>query len=66
MNMNLIKSDSLINELIERCGDQLHDPEPQFDGVLSFLTRKEIEDFMDNLHEVLMLRKEKANLADRR
>ena len=66
MSLRDIKTEALIKELIDRCGDQLHDPEPQFDGVLSFLTRKEIEDFMDNLHEVLMLRKEKANLADRR
>ena len=53
MTLTLIKTESIIEELLKRCEDQLHDPEPQFDSVLSFLTQGEIDDLIGSLGDTL-------------
>lgn len=65
MNMNLIKTSLLIKELMSRAADQMHDPEPQFDGVFSFLTPDELDTFMDEMHQVLKLQEERWKLGRR-
>ena len=57
MTLTLIKTESLIKELLNRCSDQLHDPEPQFDSVLSFLTQDEIDDLIGSLGDTLSKQK---------
>jgi len=54
-----IKSEVLIKELLDRCGDQMGDPEPQFDDVFSFLTKDEIDWFMGELSSALSRRKDR-------
>jgi len=54
--LGIIKSEDLMNELTARIEDQLHDPEPQYDGVLSFLSRDEL----DTLCSELMLAMSRA------
>jgi hypothetical protein len=56
-----IKSEVLIKELLDRCGDQLGDPEPQFDDVLSFMTKDEIDWLFGELSTALDKRKERAH-----
>lgn len=51
--MRTIKTASLIQELIDRITDQLDNPEPEFDDVLSFLTKDEMDWFMGELIENL-------------
>jgi hypothetical protein len=48
-----IKTELLIQELVNRCSDQLFDPEPQYDGILSFASREDLETIMDELVYVL-------------
>lgn len=56
-----IKTESLMEELLNRCGDQLGDPEPQYDGILSFLTNDELDWLMGELSEGLTKSKERAS-----
>jgi hypothetical protein len=59
MNIHIIKSEVLIKELIDRCGDQMGDPEPQFDDVLSFLSKDEIDWLMGELSSALSKREDR-------
>ena len=43
MKINEIKTEALLQEIINRCMDQQQDPEPQYDGILSFLTESELD-----------------------
>lgn len=56
-----VKTESLMEELLNRCGDQLGDPEPQYDGILSFLTNDELDWLMGELSEGLTKSKERAS-----
>ena len=60
MKLNLIKTEELLKEIIDRGGDQLLDPEPQYDSILSFLTRDEIETLMDECGMSLTIVKERV------
>jgi hypothetical protein len=62
MNLHIVKSEELIKELLDRCGDQMADPEPQFDSVLSFMTKDEIDWLMGELHNALDKRKERLSV----
>ena len=62
MKLHNIKSEALIKELLDRCGDQMGDPEPQFDDVLSFLSVDEIDWLMGELSQALSRRKERVNI----
>ena len=53
MSLHQIKTEALIVELIDRCSDQLLDPEPMYDGILSFVAREELEAIMDELQDLL-------------
>lgn len=53
MSLHQIKTEALIVELIDRCSDQLLDPEPMYDGILSFVAREDLENVMDELHDLL-------------
>jgi hypothetical protein len=53
MSLHQIKTEALIVELIDRCSDQLLDPEPTYDGILSFVAREELETVMDELGDLL-------------
>jgi len=53
MSLHQIKTEALIVELIDRCSDQLLDPEPMYDGILSFVAREELETVMDELRDLL-------------
>ena len=59
MKLHNIKSEALIKELLDRCGDQLGDPEPQFDDVLTFLTPDEIDWMIGELSSALSKRTER-------
>jgi hypothetical protein len=59
MKLHNIKSEALVRELLDRCGDQMGDPEPQFDDVLSFLTVDEIDWLMGELSSALSKRKQR-------
>ena len=60
-SLSLIKTSILMQELINRISDQLSDPEPQFDGVLSFLTEDELDWFMGELTENLDRRDKRSS-----
>ena len=60
MKLNLIKTEELLKEIIDRGSDQLLDPEPQYDSILSFLTRDEIETLMDECGMSLTIVKERV------
>jgi hypothetical protein len=60
MKLHNIKSEALVQELLDRCGDQMGDPEPQFDDILSFLTVDEIDWLMGELSTVIHKRKERV------
>lgn len=62
MKLHLIKSDSLLNEMVDRISDQLQDPEPQFDSLLSFLTRSELDELQATLLDVYRKRKERMEV----
>jgi hypothetical protein len=62
MKLNVVKTEELIKEIMDRCSDQLEDPEPQFDDVLSFLTVAEIDWFMGELSESMNRRKERHHV----
>lgn len=53
MSLHQIKTEALIVELIDRCSDQLLDPEPMYDGILSFVAREDLENVMDELQDLL-------------
>jgi len=53
MSLHQIKTEALIVELIDRCSDQLLDPEPMYDGILSFVAREDLENVMDELQYLL-------------
>ena len=57
MSLHQIKTEALVVELIERCSDQLLDPEPTYDGILSFVSREELETVVDELRDLLRDRK---------
>jgi hypothetical protein len=57
MNIHIIKSEVLIKELIDRCSDQMADPEPQFDDVLSFMYKEQIDKLIHELSTALDQRK---------
>ena len=59
-SIHSIKSEWLIKELLDRCGDQMADPEPKFDDVLSFLTPDEIDWLMGELSAALSKQKERV------
>jgi len=60
VKLNLIKTEELLKEIIDRGSDQLLDPEPQYDSILSFLTRDEIETLMDECGMSLTIVKERV------
>jgi hypothetical protein len=43
MNIHSIKTDVMFKEIIDRIGDQLADPEPQYDEVFSHLEPDELD-----------------------
>ena len=43
MSLTNIKTEALLSEIIDRASDQLADPEPMYDGILSFLTESELD-----------------------
>ena len=53
MSLHQIKTEALIVELVDRCADALLDPEPMYDGILSFVAREELEAIMDELQDLL-------------
>ena len=53
MSLSNIKTEALAQELIDRMSDQILDPEPMYDGILSFLDQKQLEDAMDELQVLL-------------
>lgn len=48
--LKLIKTEELLDELAKRCCHQLLDPEPHYDGVLSFLNREELDELQSELY----------------
>jgi len=60
MNLRDIKTEALLTELIERCGDQLGDPEPMYDGILSFLTESELDWLMGECSEAMKRAEERT------
>lgn len=57
MKLTNIKTEALMQEIIDRCSDQLADPEPQFDDVLTFLSAAELDWVMGELSDSLAKRK---------
>ena len=55
MSLRNTKTEALIDELINRCSDQLMDPEPMYDGILSYTSREELTTLMDELCGVLVV-----------
>lgn len=53
MSLRNIKTESMVKELIDRMADQILDPEPQYDGILSFLDQQQLETAMDELQLLL-------------
>ena len=53
MSLSNIKTEALIIELIDRMADQILDPEPMYDGILSFVAREDLENVMDELGDLL-------------
>ena len=49
MRLQDIKTEALVQELINRISDQLQDPEPQYDGILSYLDKEELDTALDEL-----------------
>ena len=49
MRLQDIKTEVLVQELINRISDQLQDPEPQYDGILSYLDKEELDTALDEL-----------------
>ena len=61
MSLRDIKTESMVKELIDRISDQLRDPEPQYDGVLSFLSEIDLENVMDELQVLLTITSKSKN-----
>jgi hypothetical protein len=43
MKLNVVRSDELIKEIVDRISDQMSDPEPQYDEVFSHLESDELD-----------------------
>lgn len=57
MSLSNIKTEALAIELIERMADQILDPEPMYDGILSYVEKQDLENMMDDLQGLLGNRK---------
>ena len=53
MSLSNIKTEALIIELIDRMADQILDPEPMYDGILSYVEKQDLESMMDDLQGLL-------------
>ena len=53
MSLRNIKTEALVIELIERMSDQILDPEPMYDGILSYIEKQDLESTMDDLQGLL-------------
>jgi len=47
--INLIKTEELLQELVNRCSEQLTEADPKYDGILSFFTPEELDQLMSEL-----------------
>jgi len=47
--INLIKTEELLQELVNRCSEQLTEADPKYDGILSFFTPEELDQLMGEL-----------------
>ena len=47
--INLIKTEELLQELANRCSEQLTEADPKYDGILSFFTPEELDQLMSEL-----------------
>jgi hypothetical protein len=59
MKLNVVKSDELLKEITDRIGDQLADPEPQYDEVFSHLSADELDWLLGELLEKWRIAKDK-------
>ena len=57
MSLSNIKTEVLIIELIDRMADQILDPDPMYDGILSYVEKQDLETVMDDLQGLLGNRK---------
>ena len=59
MSLSNIKTEALVQELIDRMADQILDPEPMYDGILSYIEKQDLESTMDDLQGLLGNRRTK-------
>lgn len=66
MSLSNIKTEALLTEIINRSSDQLGDPEPQYDGILSFLSDEELDWLMGECSEAITNAQERSKNASPR
>jgi hypothetical protein len=66
MDLRYIKTSELINELMNRIGDQLHDPEPVYDELFSHLDENELDWMMGELIEKSQVANERRRIGAKR
>jgi hypothetical protein len=62
MKLNVVRSDELFKEIVDRIGDQLADPEPQYDEVFSHLEPDELDWLLGEILDRWSLAKERRKL----
>jgi hypothetical protein len=62
MKLNVVRSDELIKEIVDRIGDQLADLEPQYDEVFSHLEPDELDWLLGEILDRWTLAKERRKV----
>jgi hypothetical protein len=60
--LKLIKTEEIIKEIVDRIGDQLADPEPQYDEVFSHLEPDELDFLLGEILDRLTIAKQRRKL----
>jgi hypothetical protein len=62
MKLNVVRSDELIKEIVDRISDQMSDPEPQYDEVFSHLESDELDWLLGEILDRWSLAKERRKV----
>jgi hypothetical protein len=62
MKLTVVKSDELLKEITDRIGDQLADPEPQYDEVFSHLDANDLDMLLGEILQRWSVSKQRRKL----
>lgn len=56
MQLHTLNTETIVKEIIDRIGDQLHDPEPMYDSVFTRFSAEELEDLLSQFQSLLTIK----------